>query len=96
MVEREEICLETGRKSDKESPSRHLRFWTSLDDPLEAASSSQETNYSLVIAVNNFEQIPKCLIPPGKQMARLPSIGLTWPLSNRHTLGVAPSTFTTV
>ena len=27
-------------------------------------------------------------------MAQLPCIGLSWPLTNRHLLGVAPSTFT--
>ena len=35
-------------------------------------------------------------IPPEKMMAQLPCIGLSWPLTNRHLSGVAPSTFTMV
>ena len=33
------------------------------------------------------------IIPPGKQMAQLPCIGLSSLLTNRHPLGIAPSTF---
>ena len=37
-------------------------------------------------------------IPPGKDrwLATPISLGLSWPLTNRHLLGVVPSTFTMV
>ncbi len=36
------------------------------------------------------------IISPGKKMAQLPCIGLSWPLTKPPFFGVAPSTFTMV
>ena len=53
-------------------------------------ASTKRVQWTLNHRSDNF------IIPPGKDLWLASSIGLPWPLTIRHLLGVAPSTFTVV